>query len=246
MTWDIVDRFDRPDLDPDLWIPHYLPHWTTPDRSGARYRLTDEGLELRIEHDQPAWRAADGTFRVSHVQTGHRDGQHRVGSHLTVVSPRPPRTLWAPRQGVLEVVASASTDPACMLGIWLLGDESAGPRDSGEICVAELFGSAVGASRSTVRTGIKAHHDPRLVSNIRDVELPIDATAPHTYGARWGAHGCEVSLDGTVIFATDQVLDYPLQLMLDLWEFPEQGAEREADSYPKAAAIHEVRLRMYR
>lgn len=34
------ERFDDGLL--DRWVPHYLPHWTTPDRSAARYELGDE------------------------------------------------------------------------------------------------------------------------------------------------------------------------------------------------------------
>ncbi|WP_062517415.1 hypothetical protein [Demequina gelatinilytica] len=152
------------------------------------------------------------------------------------------RRLWAPpRAGAVEVVASANADPTCMLGIWLVGHESTGPEDSGEICIAEVFGDRVSPSSSTVRMGIKAHHDPRLITDLRDVEAAVDATEPHTYGAAWDAEGTEITLDGATVYRTDQVLGYPLQLMLDLWELPH--GRREAAAYPKVATLHEVRLR---
>ncbi|WP_062288696.1 glycoside hydrolase family 16 protein [Demequina phytophila] len=247
--WDRIETFDGEPLDTSLWIPDYLPHWTTPERSGARYRFTPAGLELLIEQDQHAWRPLDGDFRVSHLQTGEfagplgsRQGQHRIGRDLRVVTERTMRRLWAPpRSGAVEVVASASPDPTCMLGIWLVGHESTGPDDSGEICVAELFGDKVTVASSIVRTGIKAHHDPRLTTDVHDVALAIDATEPHAYGAAWDAEGMRVEVDGVEIYATTQVMGYPLQLMLDLWEFPH--APREATAYPKRATLHEVRLR---
>ena len=37
----------------------------------------------------------------------------------------------------------ATDDPSCMLAFWLIGFEER-PDDSGELCVAELFGEAVG------------------------------------------------------------------------------------------------------
>jgi hypothetical protein len=51
-----------------------MPHWTTPERSAARYELVDGLLRLRIEVDQPAWRDADGGLRVSNLQSGSWSG----------------------------------------------------------------------------------------------------------------------------------------------------------------------------
>lgn len=243
MPWDIIERFEHPALSPALWIPYYLPHWVTLESAAARFDVSDHGLALRIDADQAPWRPTDGDFRVSHVQTAHRDGQHRVGTDLEIVTPRPARDLWTARAGAVEVVASASSDPTCMLGVWLLGVESGSPEHSGEICIAEVFGREVGSASSTVRLGVKAHHDPHLVDEVLDVPLPFDASLPHAYGARWDRTGCEITVDGTVVHRTDQVLGYPLQLMIDLWEFPEEGASRDADGYPKRATIHQVRLR---
>lgn len=50
--------------------------------------------------------------------------------------------------------------------IWLVGVERDGPHDSGELCVA-----AIGAI-TTVRTGLTAHHDPRLVTDMAEVAVP--------------------------------------------------------------------------
>jgi hypothetical protein len=50
---DADDDFSGPKLRTDLWVDHYLPHWTTPERSLARYDLIGNGLRLRIDADQP-------------------------------------------------------------------------------------------------------------------------------------------------------------------------------------------------
>ncbi|WP_433832001.1 hypothetical protein ACQP2E_15000 [Actinoplanes sp. CA-015351] len=36
------DDFHGPALDDKLWVDHYLPHWTTPERSRARYDFGDD------------------------------------------------------------------------------------------------------------------------------------------------------------------------------------------------------------
>ncbi|WP_369374741.1 glycoside hydrolase family 16 protein [Promicromonospora sp. Populi] len=133
---------------------------------------------------------------------------------------------------------SASPDPTCMVGVWLVGFEETSPQDSGEICLAELFGDRVGPGGSTVRLGLKAHHDPRLETDLADVALPIDATTPHTYAAEWDATGVRLFVDGAPIWASAQVLDYPLQLMIDLFEFP--AGPRVPGDYPKTAAVRSV------
>jgi hypothetical protein len=242
------ERFAGPDLNHDLWVDHYLPQWTTPARSQARYDFSSDGLRLRIDADQPAWREADGTFRVSNIQTGTFSGpagstrgthRHRL-DELLVVTPQPTRRLWTPVAGEVHVNASATADPSCMLAIWLVGFEESGPDDSGELCVAELFGDKIGPGGSTVRVGIKAHHDPRLTTDVRDVELPMDATKEHSYGVRWGDEGVEFSVDGQVIMASPQRLAYEQQLMIDLFEFP-SSEHREPSRYPKTSMVHAVR-----
>jgi hypothetical protein len=52
--WVVFEEdFTAPALAADRWVAHYLPHWTTPERSAARYALDAGVLTLRIEADQP-------------------------------------------------------------------------------------------------------------------------------------------------------------------------------------------------
>src|SRR5690242_19246713 len=160
---ELDEDFSGDALDPRRWIAHYLPQWTTPERSAARYELRPGLLRLRIDADQPAWREEDGSMRVSNLQTGTFSGpagspvgQHRHRPDLTVTTPQPESRLYAPSAGLAEAVMRASADPTCMLAFWLVGFE-ASPEESGEICAAEIFGNAVGPDRSRVRIGVKAH-----------------------------------------------------------------------------------------
>ena len=244
---DFADRFDAAELDDSLWLPHYLPHWTTPDRSAARYRTGAAGLELRIDADQLPWRPEDGALRVSNLQTGSFSGpvgspvgQHRHRTDLVVRTAQPTRRLWAPSSGLVEATMAATTDPTCMLALWLVGLEEGSPEQSGEICVAELFGNAIGPHGSSVRSGVKAHHDPRLRTEMSDLPLDIDASEQHAYAAEWDAHRTRFYVDDALVLAVEQGFDYPLQLMVDLFELPGRGERPPAD-YPKRALVRQVR-----
>jgi hypothetical protein len=234
-------------LDPDRWVDHYLPHWTTPERSAARYALDGSGLRLLVEAGQPAWRAEDGRLRASNIQTGSFSGplgssvgQHRHRPDLPVRSPQTTRRLWTPSAGLVEATVRASGDPTCMLAIWLVGFEESSSHHSGEVCVAELFGDAIGPDRSQVRLGVKAHHDPHLQDDVIDLVLDLDATEEHVYAAAWDAQRARFFVDDHLVRAVEQGLDYPLQLMVDLFEFPTDD-ERDPAHYPKSAHVRAVR-----
>lgn len=244
---DFRDDFDGDALGDRRWIPHYLPQWTTPDRSAARFDFDGQGLKLRIDAQQPAWRIEDGDFRVSNIQTGAMSGPvgSSVGTHryplgVEVRTDVGVRRLYTPSQGLVEVTVQASTDPSCMLAVWLVGFEESSPDDSGEICVAELFGSEISPERSRVRLGVKAINDPRLVTDVVDIDLPMDAAQRHTYGAAWSSDRVHFYVDGRLVRTVDQGLAYPMQLMIDLFEFP-GGAARDPSSYPKTAHVNAVR-----
>lgn len=111
-------------LDPDRWVAHYLPQWTTPERSAARYELQPGVLRLSIDADQPAGRVEDGELRVSNLQTGTFSGplgspigQHRHRPDLIVRTAQPTRRLYTPSTGLVEAVLRASPDPTCMLAL---------------------------------------------------------------------------------------------------------------------------------
>ena len=241
------EDFAGPSLDPGRWVDHYLPHWTTPERSAARYDLDDGVLRLRIDADQPAWRPEDGEMRVSSLQTGvfagplgSGIGQTRHRPDLPVRTPQATRRLYTPSVGLAEAELRATADPTCMVAFWLAGFEEDGPETSGELCVAELFGHAIGPDRAGVRIGVKAHDDPRLREDMTEVVLDLDATAWHTYAVAWDDDGARFFVDDRLVRAVRQRIAYPLQLFVDLFEFP-AGPERDPAAYPKTAEVRAVR-----
>ena len=123
---EFAEDFTGTQVDPRRWTPHYLPQWTTPDRSAARYDLNPGVLRLRIDADQPAWRPDDGELRVSNLQTGSFSGgvgsdrgTHRHRPDLRVATAVPTRRLYTPSSGLVEARLRATPDPTCMLAAWL-------------------------------------------------------------------------------------------------------------------------------
>lgn len=103
-----------------------------------------------------------------------------------------------------------------MLAFWLVGFEEESAESSGEICVAELFGHAIGARRSGVRIGVKAHGDPRLSEDMKEVALDLDATDWHTDSAEWTELQIRFFVDDQMVRTVQQRINYPLQIMIDL------------------------------
>jgi len=233
-------------LDPGRWVAHYLPQWTTPDRSGARFDLERGGLRLRIDADQPAWRPEEGELRVSNLQTGTGSGP--VGSpvgpclyrpDLLVRTAQPHEPLYTPSSGLVEARLRASPDPTTMLAFWLVGFAGV-PEQSGELCVCELFGDRIGYERSRANIGVKAHRDARLREDVREVELELNAYDWHTYSVEWTAEWSRFYVDDRLVRTVEQGMDYPLLVLVDLFEFP-AGLQRDPAQYPKVGEVATVR-----
>lgn len=239
---DFADDFTD-GVSPQRWVASYLPHWTTPDRAGARYSSVAGGLELRIDADQPDWRPEDAPLRVSNLQTGTYSGPlgSPTGTHrhrddqLTVRTHTPTQLLFAPSRGRVEVTVSASRDSNCMVAAWLVGTEHLSPEHAGEICLFEIDADAIGAT-TRVRAGIKAHHDPRLTTDMADLVVPVNAARPHTWTATWGDGETLIGCEDQVLRRIGQAPDYPLFLMIDIFEIGARGG-----AYPKRATVHRVR-----
>jgi hypothetical protein len=240
---DFDEDFTGVRLRDDLWVDHYLPHWTTPDRSRARYDLTAAGLRLRIDADQPDWRPEDAPLRVSSIQTA--DGSGPLGSALgihrhrrdglVVRSARPAARHWTPDSGRVEVTVSASRDPGCMTAAWLVGLGQDDVGETGEICVFEIDADAITAEASLARSGLKGHGDPAMTDDMAQVTLPIDASAPHTWVAQWDATGTVIGCEGHVVYRSTRAPRYPVMLLIDVFETDPGGG------YPKSAVVHRVR-----
>jgi hypothetical protein len=240
------DTFDGHTLDESKWVPHYLPHWSSRARSAARYGLRDGSLHLLIEADQEPWcPELDGEIRVSSLQTGvfagelgSPVGQHRFHPDAVVREEQECRRLYTPRFALVELRARATDDPDAMVALWLIGYEDE-PERSAEICVCELFGRDVGASEAVVGIGLHPFGDPRIVDDFTRERVAIDAREPHVYSAEWTPERVAFSIDDVHVRTVEQSPEYPMQLMLSLYEFRAPAGARGA--YPKRFVVDWVR-----
>jgi Glycosyl hydrolases family 16 len=241
------DTFEGPDLDLTRWVPYYLPHWSTRERSAARYELRDGALHLLIEDDQEPWcPELDGDLRVSSLQTGvfagpvgSPIGQHPFNPAAVVREAQNNVRLYTPQYGRIELRAKAIDDPRSMVALWMIGygDD---PSRSGEICVCEIFGRDVADDRAAVGIGVHPFGDPDLTDDFSQETIEMDARDFHVYAAEWTPSDVAFFVDGGRIKTVHQSPAYPLQLMLSLYEFP-ANQDDEPSSYPKMFTVDYVR-----
>jgi hypothetical protein len=228
---ELDERFPGGALDTDVWFPFYLPHWSSRAASAATYAVRDGALHLSVPADQPLWcpDLHEEPLRVSCLQTGSRSGpvgsntgQQPFAEGLVVREEQPEFRGYTPRYGHVEVTMRATVGPRSMFAFWLSGIEDR-PEHSGEICVAEVFGDTVGDGTAAVGTGLHRFRDPALTEEFGAEQLPLDVTRDHTYAVDWTPGSLVFTVDGDVVRRVAQAPDYPVQLMLGVFDFPRRA-----------------------
>jgi hypothetical protein len=241
------DDFDGPDLDAEVWVAHYLPHWSSRAATAAMYALDGSELRLTIPPEQELWCAGDHepALRVSGVQSGvwsgpagSTAGQQPYRDGLVVREAQPAQWGWTPLYGLVEVRARMELGPRSMAAAWLAGVEDE-PRRSGEICLFEAFGDAlaVGDGGPTAAVGIGLHpfRDPALTDDFAAERLAIDVREPHVYAADWRPGRVDFLVDGRVVRSVAQAPEYPMQMMVAVFDFPERAPGAPAGHVPLLA-----------
>jgi hypothetical protein len=224
-------------LDPAVWTPSYLPAWSSRAAAAATWRVADDGLHLTIPPEQPLWCAGDHhpPLRVSGVQSGNRsgpvgstDGQQPFRAGQRVREAQPTVLGLTPHHGTIEVETRARLGPSAMFSAWMVGLEDA-PERCGEICLVEVFGDTVADGRAAVGSGIKAFRDPALVEDFVAEPHTLDVTAWHRWSVDWRPGHVAFAIDGEPTRTCDQAPDYPVQLMIAVFDFPEHPGHDPAD-----------------
>jgi hypothetical protein len=239
------EEFLGEELDRARWLPFYLPHWSGRARAAARYDVGGGALTLRIDADQEPWcPRLDGELKVSSLQTGafsgplgSRVGQHRFHPAAVVREEQPNVRLYTPLYGRIEARLRVQDDPRTMAALWLIGYEDE-PERSAEICVCEIFGRDVAPDQTGVGMGVRPFGDPAIVDDFERVRVPVDARDFHVYAAEWLPGGVAFSVDGEVVRTVDRAPDYPMQLMLGIYELP---GEEPVGRYPLELVVDRVR-----
>jgi len=235
------DDFTGDALDHRVWFPHYLPAWSSRAESAADYEVVDSCLVLSIPPGKGFWLPGEHSpLRVSAVQTGNWSGE--VGSIAAQQTYRPgaqvaeqQEQFWGllPRFGYLQMRARAEISPRSMVAWWMIGREL-DPAESAEICVFEIFGDAVVPEVSAeVGMGLHAFRDPRIVEDFTTTKLPIDVAEFHTYGVDWRPGRVDFFVDGEHVRTSLGPPEYPMQLMVAVFDFPSRSVGADAGLTPQ-------------
>ena len=230
-----TERFAR--LAPSVWTDGYLPAWSSRDAAAASYSVGAHGLVLSIPDGQGLWCPDDHPtpLRVSGIHSANRSGP--VGSHDAqqpfregqVVREQQPTVMgFVPHFGTIAVTCTAQLTPRSMFSAWMVGLEDR-PERCGEICLMEVFGNALGDGTAAVGQGIHAFRDPALREDFAAERRVIDVAEPHSYQADWRRGGVTFSIDGVTTRVCEQAPDYPMMLILGLFDFPGERGDGLAE-----------------
>ncbi len=184
-------------------------------------------------------RARSGPRRPGHgIQRATQPGSPRVWQPfrdgLVVREHQPAHWGWTPHHGLLEVRARMDLGPRSMASVWMVGIEDR-PERSGEICVFEVFGDALEDGVAAVGAGVHPFRDPALSDEFDAPRMPIDVSEPHVYAADWRPGRVDFLIDGRPVKTVHQAPDYPMQMMVAVFDFPAKG---DSDHVPELAVDH--------
>ena len=244
---DFLDEFDGSDLDTEVWVPHYLPMWSSRAQSAATYATVGSELRLTIPPEQGLWCSADhDPLRVSGIQSGVFSGE--VGTTVgqqpfrdgaVVREFQPAHWGWTPEYGLLEVRARMDLSPRSMAAVWMVGLEQE-PTHSAEICIFEVFGDTLenegGAPTAAVGMGVHPFRDPAMTDEFAAPQVAIDVADFHVYAADWRPGRVDFLIDGQHLKTVRQAPDYPMQMMVAVLDFPAKaGSPTQPDHVPELA-----------
>ena len=250
---DFEDDFDGPDLDTEVWVPHYLPQWSSRAESAATYAIAGSELRLTIPPEQGLWcpQDHDPPLRVSGIQSGVFSGE--VGSTIgqqpfrdgaVVREFQPARWGWTPEYGLLEVRARMDLSPRSMAAVWMVGLEDE-PTRSSEICIFEVFGAALeaegGTASAAVGMGVHPFRDPAIVDEFAAPRVTIDVAEFHVYAADWRPGRVDFLVDGRHVKSVEQAPGYPMQMMVSVFDFPGRPDASETAEHVPELAVDYVR-----
>jgi hypothetical protein len=243
----MFDNFDETDLNGQVWIPHYLPQWSSRAETAATYEVAESELRLTIPAGQGLWCAEDHDppLRVSGVQSGvfsgelgSTIGQQPYRDGVVVREFQPAQWGWTPEYGLLEVRARMELSPRSMAAVWMVGLEDE-PSRSAEICIFEVFGDALstedGEPTAAVGMGVHPFRDPAITDDFAAPRLTLDVTEFHVFAADWRAGQVDFLVDGRQVRTVPQAPDYPMQMMVAVFDFPAKADAAPADHVPLLA-----------
>ena len=123
--------------------------------------------------------------------------------------------------------ARMELSPRSMASVWMVGLEDE-PNRCGEICVFEVFGDALEAEDgnpiAAVGMGVHPFRDPALTEEFSAERMTLDVAEFHVYSAEWRPGSVAFLVDGEHVKTVHQAPEYPMQMMVGVFDFPEKAA----------------------
>ena len=251
MSAEFTDHFGASALD-EVWIPHYLPMWSSRAESAATYVVEGSELRLSIPAQQTLWCPGEhDPLRVSGIQSGvfsgpvgSKVGQQPFHDDAVVREFQPAQWGWTPHFGLLEIRARMELSPRSMAAVWMVGLEDEAAR-SAEICIFEVFGEALadagGTPAAAVGMGVHPFRDPALIDEFAAPQVAIDVSEHHVYAAAWRPGRVDFLIDGRHVRTVDQAPDYPMQMMVAVFDFPDKAVPDQQPEHVPLLAVDYVR-----
>jgi hypothetical protein len=241
------DDFGGTDLDFGVWVPHYLPAWSSRAATAAAYEVRDSRLTLRVPTDHPLWCPDEHAtpLRVSGIMSGNFSGpvgstvgQQPIFEGQRVKEEQPTHWGWTPAGGRIEMRCAMRISSRSMAAFWMVGLEQT-PEQSAEICVMEVFGNAVEPGRSAeVGMGLHRFRDPDVKEDFEAPRLDIDVAQMHDYAVDWTPDRCVFAVDGQEVRTCWGPPTYPVQMMIAVFDFPEWSTGIDSHLEPALVVEH--------
>ena len=161
---------------------------------------------------------------------GSTIGQQPFRDGAVVREAQPAQWGWTPHYGRARGARADGPQPALDgRGVDGRAGGRAG-RAAREICIFEVFGDALdaeGGPTAAVGMGVHPFRDPAITDEFAAPRLAIDVGEPHVYAADWRPGRVDFLVDGEHVKTVDQAPDYPMQMMVAVFDFPDKaGAGR--------------------
>ena len=88
---------------------------------------------------------------------------------------------------------------------------------------------------------MKSQNDPRLHTDFEKIRVDGDLAGFHDYAVEWTPDGLRFFIDHRWVKTVTQTIDYPMQLMLDIYEFPRADGTRDLAALPHVLRVDRVR-----
>jgi hypothetical protein len=235
-TLDINDEFDGPTLNTDLWLDHYFPQDTTPDRSATTYLFRDGAIVLWLDDNVLPWHSSNPNWWATGIQSYNVDYLH--GSTASDHSV-PKFDGYATRYGYYEIRAKIPTGDGGHIAWWMIGTENIDGQSYAEIDIIEnCFCNTHAAFTHVVPQDDGEFYWEQFWDNYyTDV-----GDEWHVFGFDWRPNGMKFYLDDNLVWETTQSVGYQMGTFLTIYlaEGPNNGTFDHI--YPKEFAIDYFRV----